>query len=509
MEKGRSKVSIFNRYNLFTRTSMRILIITVIIGVIFLIFIDYIGNEHTRTLEHQKLLQLKQLVEMAKNAVNPILSDYRDGLISKDEAMTSIRNVVRRMTFTDDYGANYIFMSSYDGQMLVQPYQRQLEMTDQWDLIDENGVYIIRELIDMAIKHPEGGFVSYYYYPPDRTKAEEKISYVMGIPELRCYIGSGHYMGNIRAKQRAFRLRVFSLGAIMLSLLFILIIATLKEISMQNKRLEQEIKIRKESEHRLRDSKEKLFVKNTELENYLYIVGHDLRSPLVNIQGFTHTLQEQIDSIYKILESCDFSEEERSGIDDLIKDSVPDSFRFIFKNVTKMERLINAILEISRIGIKVANPQRIDVENLIVSIVRYLNNKYDVQAGVNISHLSDCFGDEQLISKLFFYILDNAFKYSDCDRGIVIDISSEVGKDVVIYSLRDKGIGIPQRHQEKVWNMFYRGEFGLMEDGDGIGLSIAKQIVHKNYGQIWFESVEHEGTVFYVELRKSSFPDIS
>jgi len=87
------------------------------------------------------------------------------------------------MTYRDMDGMNYVFMSAYDGTMRVQPIEREMEMTRRLDLRDVHGVYIIRELIRAAKDRPQGSFVRYHYYIPSVHDVQEKLAYVVGLPE--------------------------------------------------------------------------------------------------------------------------------------------------------------------------------------------------------------------------------------------------------------------------------------------------------------------------------------
>ncbi len=100
---------------------------------------------------------------------------------------------MRKLVYTDDMGQNYVFMSSYGGTMLVQPFDKSMEGTSQLELKDADGNYIVRSLIAAAKKQPEGSYVEYSFYPPNRSVPEKKLSYVMGIPEIDAYIGTGMY----------------------------------------------------------------------------------------------------------------------------------------------------------------------------------------------------------------------------------------------------------------------------------------------------------------------------
>jgi signal transduction histidine kinase/ActR/RegA family two-component response regulator len=182
----------------------------------------------------QRLLHLKQTVQIARNSIEPILAEYRAQNISIASAHEQVRNLIRRMVYHDHIGNNYIFMSSYDGIMLVQPFEPEKEMTDVWDLTDSYGVYIIRALVEAAKSAQGQGYVSYHYQRPGQTSPQEKISYVVGIPELECYIGTGQYMADLRQGHLVYIIKIVGLTSVLLILIFFLVWASMKEIRTQN-----------------------------------------------------------------------------------------------------------------------------------------------------------------------------------------------------------------------------------------------------------------------------------
>nr|WP_319492139.1 cache domain-containing protein [uncultured Desulfobacter sp.] len=211
----------------------------IIIGFVFVCFSAYIGNNYMGETKAQRLLHLKQSVQIAKNSIEPILTDVRTQKISKAAALTQIRSLIRKMVYDDHIGKNYIFMSSYDGIMLVQPFEPEKEMTYVWDLKDYYGVYIVRDLVKAARSKAGQGYVSYYYQRPGQKVAQEKISFAMGIPELGCYIGTGQYMGDLRKCQTAFIIKIVCLTLVLLTLLFFLVRASMKELHTQNTMLKK------------------------------------------------------------------------------------------------------------------------------------------------------------------------------------------------------------------------------------------------------------------------------
>lgn len=184
------------------KTWSRLLLASLACGIGLFITIGFLMDGFEKKVYEYRQLELQRMTEMALNTIRPILDQQRTGILPKEEALNEIRTIVRRMVFRDIYGYNYIFMSSYEGKMLVQPFEPAMEGTNQKELRDAYGLSIIEALIEKA--RQGGGFVTYYYHPPQRPEPQQKISYVMPIPELGVYIGSGMYVDDIRTSYRQF-----------------------------------------------------------------------------------------------------------------------------------------------------------------------------------------------------------------------------------------------------------------------------------------------------------------
>lgn len=219
----------------FLRLARRkIVSIGLIIGLLFVCSLSFLAYQYMEKTREQRLSYLKEAVQIARNTIEPILVEYRSQNISIETALKQTRDLVRRMVYKDQFGRNYIFMSAYDGIMLVQPFEVENEMTDMWDLKDANGIYIIRALTKVAKSKEGQGYVSYHYQRPGETSAQEKISFVIGIPELGCYIGTGQYMADINNNQLIYIVEMAGVTFVLLLLLFVMISASMKEIGTQN-----------------------------------------------------------------------------------------------------------------------------------------------------------------------------------------------------------------------------------------------------------------------------------
>ncbi|MEI7811808.1 MAG: PAS domain-containing sensor histidine kinase [Ignavibacteria bacterium] len=258
----------------------------------------------------------------------------------------------------------------------------------------------------------------------------------------------------------------------------------------------------------IRQIQEVMATINKELENYLYIASHDLRAPLVNIQGFSQRLQKQADSIKSFLDEHQLETKAMTILDKITNEDIPKTLNFIFSNVIKMDSLINGLLQISRTGQIKMVIRKIDMSKLFKTIITALNFQItELSAKVMVEDISDCYGDENQLNQLFSNIISNSLKYRDKARQLVIKITSRTQYNKVIYSIQDSGIGIAPRHIERIWDIFYRVEFKYLEAGEGLGLSIAKRITDKHKGKIWAESEEGKGSTFYIELQTNVFTE--
>ena len=256
----------------------------------------------------------------------------------------------------------------------------------------------------------------------------------------------------------------------------------------------------------LQQVQQQILAKNKELEDYLYIASHDLRSPLVNIQGFSQRLQKQTDKIKSQLANCEIDPIVKTNISKIADEEIPKSLDFIFSSVTKMETLINGLLQLSRTGRIKISIGKVDMNKLIKTVLVAHNYQIsELSTNIIIEELPDCYGDEQQLNQLFSNLISNAIKYRDRDKNFEIKITAISSFNRVIYSIADNGIGIAPKFHEKIWNVFYRVHPQSPILGEGVGLSIVKQIAEKHQGKVWVESDEGQGSTFFIELQKNSW----
>jgi len=244
-----------------------------------------------------------------------------------------------------------------------------------------------------------------------------------------------------------------------------------------------------------------LVQKKLEMENFLYITTHDLRSPLVNIQGFSQNLERYIDELRKALPLESLGPEVRESLGRLTGDSIPTALKFVLASSRNMDTLISALLKVSRVGRVEMQPQTLEMNGLIKKIAASLSFQLEEAGGsIRTGPLPPCTADASAVTQIFANLLDNAIKYRAPERPLLIKVTGEVKAGMVLYTVADNGSGIPENDLQRIWNVFYRAGKSTVKHGEGIGLPMAKRLLEKNGGSIRAGSEEGKGSVFYIEL---------
>jgi PAS domain S-box-containing protein len=240
--------------------------------------------------------------------------------------------------------------------------------------------------------------------------------------------------------------------------------------------------------------------KNNELEQLVYVTSHDLRSPLVNVQGFSKELQHTVQDLAALLQSPEVPEHLRAEATVLVEKDIQEDLQYILTGIAKMDALLSGLLKLSRLGRAALTITTLDLNKLIMN----MRNTFAFQiqeAGVNleVSELPSCKGDATQINQVFSNLVDNALKYLDPNRPGVIKIWGYTENPQAIYCVEDNGIGIAPEHQQNIFEIFHR--LNPSEGtGEGLGLTIVRRVLERQGGNVWVESEPGKGSKFYVAL---------
>ncbi len=243
--------------------------------------------------------------------------------------------------------------------------------------------------------------------------------------------------------------------------------------------------------------------KNKELETFLYVTSHDLRSPLINIEGFSAKIKSGLQKLSNLLPEDCSQHQEFNEVSEIVNKSLPRNLSVVLSNVEKMDTLISGLLKIARTGKLKLYIEPVNMDKLIRNIRITLGfQEEQANAHYEIKPLPDCYGDQNLINQLFTNLIDNAIKYRKPHQPVSIKIDAVHDESTATYRIQDNGIGISASNQNKVWDVFYRVD-DETQKGDGIGLSLAAKIVERHKGSIWVESEQGKGSTFFVRLPRN------
>lgn len=243
--------------------------------------------------------------------------------------------------------------------------------------------------------------------------------------------------------------------------------------------MEEVRRLNLELEERVRLRTIQLEEVNKELEAFTYSVAHDLRAPLRAIQGFSNVLLQDYTS-------CLDGEGQRL-------------FNIVISNAQKMDRLITAMLSLSRVSRAEMEYSHIDMTSLVRSIYdEIVTYETGVDIEFSISPLPDAYGDISLIRQIWSNLLSNAVKYTRAKDIRKIEVTGHMDGNMCVYTVSDNGVGFKPEYAHKLFSPFKR----LHKDyeGTGVGLAIVHRIVARHGGSIWADSKEGEGTMFWFTL---------
>lgn len=248
-------------------------------------------------------------------------------------------------------------------------------------------------------------------------------------------------------------------------------------VIMRTKELDEEIKIRLETEKEIRLTNDELRKTNEELDNFVYKVSHDLRAPISSILGLVNIAKMDISS--ENLLSC---------------------ISNIEKSANTQEKFIKDIIELTKNARVKPKREKIDFQKIVedtFDYLRYSMNSIPPKPNFHLHQKKNFYSDVNRIKVIFNNLISNAIKFSD-PRKTEIDINIDVENGHAKINIGDKGAGIDKKYHEDVFKMFFRATD--QNTGSGLGLYIVKETVEKLNGNITIESEPRKGTTMKMEL---------
>lgn len=234
----------------------------------------------------------------------------------------------------------------------------------------------------------------------------------------------------------------------------------------------------------LKESRVKFEALKEELDQFTYMVSHDLREPLRTIASFIKVLEKHYGK--------------------KIDDAGNELMHYVSNGATRMQLMLDSLLKYARLS-KEVTLKKMPIESAIEQAVANLSRRiheHQARIEVNVSH--EIFGNEQQLVQLFQNLISNAIKYQREDVLPVIHIEERIKDGKVVIEVADNGVGIAPENYDRVFEIFSRLENKYSTDSAGIGLSICKKIMDNHEGEIWLESTMNEGTSFFLSFKNGA-----
>lgn len=239
-------------------------------------------------------------------------------------------------------------------------------------------------------------------------------------------------------------------------------------------------------------------VSPTDMETLMHVISHDLRAPIVTIQGFCQELTIACNRLNELFEEEALSAHVREHLNPLVRQDIPEAVRFIRAGADNVSSVTSGILRFIRLGQMAIQWEGLDVNRLVMGIVTSMEFQLkEKEVVLQVGDLPDCMGDDVLVTQVFANLIDNAQKYLDPARPAEIIISGTTVNGWSVYAISDNGIGIPAEHHEHIFQVFRRLD-AKREGGQGLGLAIVRRIIDRHQGKIEVESIPGKGTTFRV-----------
>jgi signal transduction histidine kinase len=355
-----------------------------------------------------------------------------------------------------------------------------------------------------------------------RDEAMQIVTSDRGLALMNEFIGEATELNQSKSNEmaalleRAGRLRGAVLGINIAGAIIVAILATISVLLIRRKAREllsahtALASVNQELERRVAERTADLREANEEIQRFAYIVSHDLRSPLVNVMGFTSELQALRKDLFPELETEAGATPRQPAAPGsgqvearatLLRD-FDEALHFITASIAKMDRLIQAVLQLSRAGRREFRSQPVDLGELVSGIaaeVQHRVQENDVE--LTIGRLPRVISDRLALEQIFSNLIDNALKYLRDGVPGRVEVSGRDGPTYVSVSVSDNGRGIEPKDRERIFDLFRRA--GTQDrPGEGIGLAHARALVRRLGGGITVEGDANVGSTFTITLPK-------
>jgi PAS domain S-box-containing protein len=238
-----------------------------------------------------------------------------------------------------------------------------------------------------------------------------------------------------------------------------------------------DISLERLADEQLQESTRQLKAQNASLEEFSYVISHDLQEPLRMITSFSQFIQKRY-------------------INPMFNEEANNDFQFVIDGAKRMSTLIKDMREYTRWSAQSLPFELVNVQDVLSETKKNLTVAINLSnVTIKASNLPIVQANRLMLVQVFQNLISNAIKYCHPLRPPEIEISVTQLNNLWLFQFKDNGIGFDEQYREKIFGIFQRLNNDRVK-GNGIGLAICKRIIEKKGGRIWAESVKNEGSIF-------------
>jgi len=235
-----------------------------------------------------------------------------------------------------------------------------------------------------------------------------------------------------------------------------------------------------------------------EIKDFAYIVSHDFRAPLINIKGFAGELNAAIEAVRPAVQMGlpRLNDKQKSQALSALAEDIPEALEFINSSISRLDNLINAILDLSRLERRELCYEPLNMNFLVNETLKSLSYQLTMaNAKVSVGKLPECVADRLAMEQIMTNLLGNAMKFRDLERPQQVSITGHQFPHETMFIVRDHGRGVESAYLSQIFQIFNRGSSQDVP-GEGMGLAYVRALVRRHGGRIWCESKLGMGSTF-------------
>ena len=287
---------------------------------------------------------------------------------------------------------------------------------------------------------------------------------------------------------------------------------TLEEEIVERKNAQENLVISRDallkSEMQLRHSSDELLETNKELMSFANGIAHDFRSPMVNLKGFSRELETSLSEMRQLLldQSVSISKTVQEKMDEVLDKDVPESLNFIYSSVDRLDRMVNALLGLVRMGRLELVLQEVEMALLVNEVCQSFKHQIETNnIHLTVGLLPTVKANRVAMERITGNLVDNAIKYLMPGRPGKITVNCNEEDERYTFIVEDNGRGVAESDYEKIFQVFKRA--GQQHSpGDGMGLAYVRTLVRQLGGRVWCESELEAGTKMIFTVPKIPLP---